>query len=67
MEEETRQITLHDTLTSFPNRTLFEQRLEHGLIQAKRHRWGLAVLFIDIDKFKSINDFMVMIWETRSW
>ena len=55
-EEETRQITLHDTLTGLPNRVLFEQRLEHGLIQAKRHSWKLAVLFIDIDKFKSIND-----------
>ena len=55
-EEETRQITLHDTLTGLPNRVLFEQRLEHGLIQAKRRDWKLAVLFIDIDKFKSIND-----------
>ena len=55
-EEETRQITLHDALTGLPNRVLFEQRLEHGLIQAKRHSWKLAVLFIDIDKFKSIND-----------
>ena len=54
--EETRQITLHDTLTGLPNRVLFEQRLEHGLIQAKRHGWELAVLFIDIDNFKSIND-----------
>ena len=35
---------------------LFEERLDQGLIQAKRHGWGLAVLFIDIDKFKSIND-----------
>ena len=55
-EEETRQITLHDALTGLPNRVLFEQRLEHGLIQAKRRDWKLAVLFIDIDKFKSIND-----------
>ena len=55
-EEETRQITLHDALTGLPNRVLFEQRLEHGLIQAKRHGWELAILFIDIDKFKSIND-----------
>ena len=55
-EEETRKITLHDALTGLPNRVLFEQRLDHGLIQAKRHGWGLAVLFIDIDKFKSIND-----------
>ena len=35
---------------------LFEQSLEHGLIQAKRRDWKLAVLFIDIDKFKNIND-----------
>jgi len=55
-EEETRKITLHDALTGLPNRVLFDQNLSQGLIQAKRHDWGLAVLFIDIDKFKSIND-----------
>ena len=55
-EEEAQQIALQDALTGLPNRLSFEQRLDHGLIQAKRHGWGLAVLFIDIDKFKSIND-----------
>jgi len=50
------QIALQDALTGLPNRASFDQRLDHGLIQAKRHGWGLAVLFIDIDKFKSIND-----------
>jgi len=55
-EEEAHQIALQDALTGLPNRVSFEQRLDHGLIQAKRHGWGLAVLFIDIDKFKSIND-----------
>jgi diguanylate cyclase (GGDEF)-like protein len=55
-EEKTRQIMLHDALTGLPNRVLFEQRLERGLIQAKRRGWELAILFIDIDKFKSIND-----------
>jgi len=45
-----------DVLTGLPNRASFDQGLTHGLIQAKRHGWGLAVLFIDIDKFKSIND-----------
>jgi diguanylate cyclase (GGDEF)-like protein len=50
------QIALQDALTGLPNRVSFEQGLDHGLIQAKRHGWGLAVLFIDIDKFKSIND-----------
>ncbi len=54
--EEAQQIALQDALTGLPNRVLFEQGLDHGLSQAKRHGWGLAVLFIDIDKFKSIND-----------
>lgn len=55
-EEETRKFALQDALTGLPNRVLFEQSLDNGLTQAKRHGWGLAVLFIDIDKFKSIND-----------
>jgi diguanylate cyclase (GGDEF)-like protein len=55
-EEEAQKIALQDALTGLPNRLSFEQGLEHGLIQAKRHGWGLAVLFIDVDKFKSIND-----------
>jgi len=55
-EEEAQQIALQDALTGLPNRVSFEQRLDHGLIQAKRHGWGLAVLFIDIDKFKDVND-----------
>ena len=55
-EEATRKITFQDALTGLPNRVLFEQHLDQGLILAKRHGWGLAVLFIDIDKFKSIND-----------
>ena len=54
--EEAQQSALQDALTGLPNRLSFEQSLEHGLSQAKRHGWGLAVLFIDIDKFKSIND-----------
>lgn len=54
--EAAQQMALQDALTGLPNRASFEQSLDHGLIQAKRHGWGLAVLFIDIDKFKSIND-----------
>lgn len=54
--EEAQQLAFQDALTGLPNRVLFEQGLEQGLSQAKRHGWGLAVLFIDIDKFKSIND-----------
>ena len=56
IEEETRKLTLQDALTGLPNRVSFEQDLDRGLSQAKRHGWGLAVLFIDIDNFKSIND-----------
>jgi diguanylate cyclase len=55
-EEGSRNAALHDKLTALPNRTLFEDRLEHGIAQAKRHRWILAVMFVDLDEFKSIND-----------
>ncbi len=55
-EEESRKVALHDALTGLPNRVLFEERLDHGLSQAKRHGWKLAVLFMDIDNFKNIND-----------
>lgn len=54
--ERARQQALHDALTGLPNRTMFLERLEHGLRQARRHRWTLAVLFIDLDGFKQIND-----------
>ena len=55
-ERDARQKALHDSLTGIPNRASFDQALDHGLIQARRHGWRLAVLFIDIDDFKSIND-----------
>ena len=46
----------HDALTGLPNRVLFSDRLEQGIIKAKRHSEGLALFFIDLDKFKHIND-----------
>ena len=46
----------HDALTGLPNRVLFADRLEQGIIKAKRHKTGLALFFIDLDKFKHIND-----------
>lgn len=55
-EAEARQSGLQDALTGLPNRVLFEERLDHGIVQAKRHGWLVAVVFIDLDKFKAIND-----------
>lgn len=55
-EQSARHAALHDVLTGLPNRALFNDRLEHGLAQAKRHGWALAVMFVDIDEFKAIND-----------
>lgn len=55
-EAAARHAAFHDPLTSLPNRVLFNDRLEHGLAQAKRHGWILAVMFIDLDGFKNIND-----------
>lgn len=51
-----RRAALHDVLTDLPNRALFYDRLEQGIEQAKRHGWTLAVLFVDLDGFKTIND-----------
>lgn len=55
-EAAARHAAFHDPLTSLPNRVLFNDRLEHGLAQAKRHGWLLAVLFMDLNDFKAIND-----------
>jgi diguanylate cyclase (GGDEF)-like protein/PAS domain S-box-containing protein len=46
----------HDPLTDLPNRLLFEDRLEHAIANAKREKTHLAVLFLDLDRFKNIND-----------
>ena len=46
----------HDPLTDLPNRLLFQDRLEHALARAQREQGLLAVLFIDLDRFKHIND-----------
>jgi diguanylate cyclase (GGDEF)-like protein/PAS domain S-box-containing protein len=55
-EEAVRFVATHDALTKLPNRVMFAQRLEHALSQAARHGRRLAVLFIDLDRFKIIND-----------
>ncbi len=46
----------HDPLTGLPNRLLFFDRLEHSILQCRRQRCGLALLFLDLDQFKQIND-----------
>jgi diguanylate cyclase (GGDEF)-like protein/PAS domain S-box-containing protein len=49
-------LAYHDPLTDLPNRSLFEDRLGHALEHAQRRRSSLAVLFIDLDCFKRVND-----------
>lgn len=55
-EDKIRQLAYYDALTQLPNRRLLEDRLEHALRHAHRHQQRLAVLFIDLDHFKQVND-----------
>lgn len=54
--EKAKQHTLRDFTTGIPNRELFNDHLEQALGLAKRYNWTLAVMFIDLDRFKLIND-----------
>jgi diguanylate cyclase (GGDEF)-like protein/PAS domain S-box-containing protein len=49
-------LAFHDALTDLPNRAMFNRHLSHAIRQAQRYNRGLAVLFIDLDRFKNIND-----------
>jgi diguanylate cyclase (GGDEF)-like protein len=53
---ETSRASQHDVLTNLPNRTLFNDRLRQAISLAKRQGKQLAVLFVDLDQFKRIND-----------
>jgi diguanylate cyclase (GGDEF)-like protein/PAS domain S-box-containing protein len=55
-EERIRFIAQHDALTGLPNRLLFRDRVEQAISQAHRNKQQVAVLFIDLDHFKDIND-----------
>jgi diguanylate cyclase (GGDEF)-like protein len=55
-EEGSRKAALHDQLTGLSSRALFNDRLEHGIAQASRQGWMLAVMFVDLNEFKAIND-----------
>lgn len=51
-----RQVALHDALTGLANRVLFKERFDVELARAKRSGKGLALLMVDVDRFKDIND-----------
>lgn len=50
------QLAFHDSLTGLPNRRLLTNRLEHAVAACLRHRQFAALLFLDLDKFKALND-----------
>ncbi len=56
IEERIRHMAQHDALTDLPNRALFSDRLQQALAVAKRDQSQFAVLYLDLDKFKPIND-----------
>jgi diguanylate cyclase (GGDEF)-like protein/PAS domain S-box-containing protein len=55
-EQRMRHEALHDPLTGLANRTLLRDRLEHAIARSERERGATAVLFIDLDNFKAVND-----------
>ncbi len=57
-EERLRFLAYHDALTGLPNRALFQDRLEQTLSDAMRRKEKVALLFIDLDRFKDINDWL---------
>jgi len=55
-EQELRYLANYDTLTSLPNRALLSERLARAIVRARRQGSSVAVLFLDLDRFKDIND-----------
>jgi diguanylate cyclase (GGDEF)-like protein len=56
LQEELTHQAFHDSLTGLANRGLFKDRVEQALVRARRSRHPLAVVFLDLDRFKAIND-----------
>ncbi len=55
-EETIRRLAFYDALTGLPNRALFNDRLSQSLVKARRHGECLPVMFLDLDRFKNVND-----------
>lgn len=55
-EREIHRLAYYDSLTGLPNRVLFKDRVEQALLHGRRYRTTLALLFLDLDRFKVIND-----------
>ena len=56
LQEQLEHMARHDQLTELPNRFLFNDRLAQALVQTKRRKGRFALLFLDLDKFKQVND-----------
>ena len=55
-EREIHRLAYYDSLTGLPNRVLFKDRVMHAIAHARRYQYHLALLFLDLDRFKIIND-----------
>ncbi|WP_136417368.1 EAL domain-containing protein [Herbaspirillum sp. ST 5-3] len=56
LENHIQHLAYHDSLTDLPNRAMFNRHLQHAIAHAQRNNTRLAVLFIDLDRFKNVND-----------
>ncbi|WP_353643478.1 EAL domain-containing protein [Mesorhizobium sp. WSM2239] len=55
-QDQAQYLAFHDTLTGLPNRALFEDRLRRALVTVKREKDRIALLYLDLDRFKHVND-----------